>query len=877
MTDVAPSRRPRFLRHSRIARALTCLLIAAQLGPVWSAARQESATVPTERPLTGAAYQWADAAYKAYKARDFAKAVAFAEKAARQRPDLARLRKLVTVARAARDAAARTPPVGVPATAAADTPSLEKVYGLLAAGEKPAALALAQDLVRRYPDDQKAWQALVNALALTDRLEEANKAASDAVIKFGLGYDLLTLQESVRRQASERELQAGTGALERKEFDVAVAAMNKAIAYAPDVMDNRLLLVTTLLSAGRYEEAQRVANDAVNIDPEDVLPRMLRGIAGQQRGHGIAAREDFHAVLATDMLASFEQKYYRLILADSALAAREPQTALELLKPLADEKGSTIVEVRRRAAVAQLSAETQHAAVAFEVLRPPVFDCRDSPYGRECSLSPAVAPPDPAYLLTQDVYAALQAKDGERALRQARQALRLDVDNANAQQVLLHTLIFNAQFDEADLVAGELLRRGPPSAQLLALRGDIRLQLGQELLAREDYAAALDMDQLPLTQTVQLLAKLDRKVQARQRLEQAFQAGERPALADLDLAYLAIGISADDIAGTAFERADQSGKMRYGGLQDAAYTAMRVGKDQTALDYFVRAADMGYAKLAADATSANGESVAPPDVQASADLESLLGIRRNIAELSRQWGATASFSYRGVSAPMAWNTEAGAIYNDSAQVGAELYWRPLGYRNGKLFEVYARAMETPYSRIGGLTGADSLQGSVGMRWKPWESQNLLLALNRVFPMGSRLESDWLVQALYSGGVGTQEPRADVDAWWTAQYYAEAGRYTGQGQTFASTNARLGRSYRLDSLNPNVVVFPHVVVAADYASAYAQPNAVGAGVGVNLRYGYRQDRYHAHRSYTDVTLQYRASLSGDEQRAKGFFLTVFWSY
>jgi hypothetical protein len=304
---------------------------------------------------------------------------------------------------------------------------------------------------------------------------------------------------------------------------------------------------------------------------------------------------------------------------------------------------------------------------------------------------------------------------------------------------------------------------------------------------------------------------------------------------------------------------------------------MRVGKDQTALDYFVRAADMGYAKLPAYGTSANVETVAPLDVQASADLESLLGIRRNIAELSRQWGATASFSYRGVNAPLAWNTEAGVIYNDSAQVGAELYWRPFGYRNGKLFEVYARAMETPYSRIGGLTGADSLQGSVGMRWKPWESQNLLVALNRVFPMGSRLESDWLVQALYSGGVGTQEPRADVDSWWTAQYYAEAGRYTGQGQTFASTNARLGRSYRLDGLNPNVVVFPHLVVAADYASVYAQPNAVGGGVGVNLRYGYRQDQYHAYRSYTDVTLQYRSALSGDEQRAKGFFLTVFWSY
>ena len=908
LTSITASRRS-------IVRFLSCVLIATQLTPASSETPSKSPVVLPDRPLSGAAYRWADAAYKAYSANDFTKAVEFARKAARRRPDIARLRELVSTAEAARDARAQASAVAVapqiaPSATKADEQMLEKVYSQISSGERESAVSTAQDLLLRYPDDPRVWQSLINALAAAGRLIDADKLISQASAKFGLDDELLVLRESVRRQAGEAEVKNVFRSLERGDVDAAAQFARNSIVYAPDIMDNRLLLTYVLLNAGRYEEAERAANDAVNVDPDDVMPHMLRGYARQYLGRRDGALEDFEIVLRAENLASFEQKFYRLIMADAALAAQDPQAALNLMQFLNDDPGTEVVALRRRAAMAQMSAESRHAAVAFETLRQLSFDCRATPYGRECLLVPASPPADPAYILANEAYLALQAKDAARALSKAREALRLDRENASYQRLVLNMLIYNDKHDEAGLVADEVLRRGPPSAELLVLRGNIRLKLGQEILAQEDYDAALAMEKLPFSQAVQLLAKVGRKEEAKQRLEQEFKSGERATMATLEWAYLAIGIGADEIAGEIFERVDQSQKLNYGSLQDAAYTSMRTGHDERAMGYLKRAADMGYLNLAPHTRSANLETLATQSqqenaglrwedyvvpsrrivrvtlqkdvetglgLQASNDLESLLGIRRNIAELSRQWGATVSLSYRGVSSPLAWNGAADDVYSQNVQLGTELYWRPFGYRNGKLFEVYARAMGAPYSSNGGLTGSESLQGSVGVRWKPLENQNVMLALNRVFPLGSHLANDWLVQALYSGGDGGQQPRADIDAWWTTQYYAEVGRYSGQGQTFASANARLGRSFQLDSFGANVVATPHLVAAADYSSAYVQPNAVGTGLGVNLRYGYRQDQYHATRSYIDLLLQYRAAVAGDEQRARGFFLTLFSSY
>jgi hypothetical protein len=73
-----------------------------------------------------------------------------------------------------------------------------------------------------------------------------------------------------------------------------------------------------------------------------------------------------------------------------------------------------------------------------------------------------------------------------------------------------------------------------------------------------------------------------------------------------------------------------------------------------------------------------------------------------------------------------------------------------------------------------------------------------------------------------------------------------------------------------------VAFPHLSVAADYDSSALQKSSAGIGPGMNLRYWFRGDVYHAPRSYLDIYLQYRERIGGAD-RAKGLFMYAVLSY
>ncbi|MDB5913429.1 MAG: Tetratricopeptide 4 [Ramlibacter sp.] len=86
----------------------------------------------------------------------------------------------------------------------------------------------------------------------------------------------------------------------------------------------------------------------------------------------------------------------------------------------------------------------------------------------------------------------------------------------------------------------------------------------------------------------------------------------------------------------------------------------------------------------------------------------------------------------------------------------------------------------------------------------------------------------------------------------------------------------GRSYLLGG-DGRTVLFPHGFVGVEYSSN--DPSAktsAGIGPGVSVRRWFRDDVYNAPRSYWDLTLQYRARLSGDD-RMKGLFVNGLLSY
>ena len=109
-------------------------------------------------------------------------------------------------------------------------------------------------------------------------------------------------------------------------------------------------------------------------------------------------------------------------------------------------------------------------------------------------------------------------------------------------------------------------------------------------------------------------------------------------------------------------------------------------------------------------------------------------------------------------------------------------------------------------------------------------------------------------------------------------YAEAGRFLRAHRGYATFEADVGRSIRLKDIDARLVLFPHLVLAADHDSKLAsgQRTASGAGVGLAARYWFNENRHQAPRSYVDVSLQYRARLGGGT-RGKGVFLRITFNY
>lgn len=270
--------------------------------------------------------------------------------------------------------------------------------------------------------------------------------------------------------------------------------------------------------------------------------------------------------------------------------------------------------------------------------------------------------------------------------------------------------------------------------------------------------------------------------------------GEQAPVSDLQLAYDWVRAGDDEAAHAAFRKADATARLAPAPAQDAAYNAMRVHEDDEAVAYFKRVID--------------GQKTAASPLSA----QQLFDTRRTVGDVSHRLGLTSTTSYRGSSssglsaAPGTSSSDSES--NDLLQNSTELSWRPLGYRNGRFVELYGRITDTLWSNNSDSdTGADALQGALGVRVKPFSSVNIMAALERTFPLGSsNVDGDWLVRLGYGSSIGT-DLRVDVPSWWTSQLYAEVGHYINDSRNYFNSEWQVGRSYAIGGTGSRWVAFP----------------------------------------------------------------------
>ena len=825
-------------------------------------------------PLTGAAFERAEQAYKALQQGDHDRAIGLAREAIRLRPDLPQLRELLADAqrakaggtKTARAAKPRIPSAGgvrsspTPPGLAADPAFIaaDAAYKAYDQRDYAGAATRAREATRLAPANRGYWLLLVNSLLAANRLQEADEALNQGLQAAGDDPLIRAQREPVRRAMAQAAGTAMYRALEAGNLSGATTSARAAVQLAPENAAYRLILIEVLLRGEQVAEAEQLASESLALLPDSAVPLALRAYARQRQGRWAEARADFDRALQQKGLTAAAQRDLRLVAADSALAAREPQRALELLQGLP----ASDVEAAQRRAVAsrlQVRANVQPPALLTSAnFPPPRLDCGAAGSALTCALLPGQPPRDPAFDVAAAAYRALEAGDYAQAADKAVQAVAVSPNNRDYQLLLLDAQLGAGRLADAEQAATAAIALDPGDGAVLARRGSIRKRLGNDVGAAEDINAALATGQLGPAAEVGALADLGRTSEARSRFTQLQADGQWRSASELDLAYLAARIGDDEAARTLFASADAdaAGKLPDSALQDSAYASLRAGKDSEAVNYFRRTID------AADALKLRLEP------------QMLFDTRRAVAEITREGGVIASLNYRGGGSGVVsgFGATPGVVGSKTAQVGVEAYWRPFGYRNGRYVEVFARGFETLYSQAGGATGGDSLQTALGIRWKPFSRHNAVLSLSRVISRGA--PDDWLAQAAYSLDVGT-DLRVDVGNWWTTRVAAEVGHYTENPQTYGLASVQVGKSYKLPG-EGKTVVFPHAVAAAEYNSLLVDKLSVAAGPGVSLRHWFREDRYAAPRSYVDFSLQYRFRVSGDE-RAKGLFLTSLISY
>lgn len=537
--------------------------------------------------------------------------------------------------------------------------------------------------------------------------------------------------------------------------------------------------------------------------------------------------------------------------------------------------------------------------------------------------SPAVAAAltGDAYRAAEAAYAAIARGDLAEAEKQTRAAVALQPDSADAVRLLMDVLNRRGAVADALAVADAAIAKGVDDPDLRAARGFLLAAAGRHEDAIADFTAALAAPNLPADrQRVLRLSLADSAAATRKHDlvletlaplagEQAYDVQARRGFAafareqfelastsfaiaaaraataeegttavkgqaqadaalgradsvralvqalldrtpacDLDLAYTLLRVGDDARALAIFEGRCKAA-MTYAGHMDAAYAARRLGRNAQAADHFKAALDIGRA-------------ASPP----AFDTVTEFGILRSVDSLEREFGISAGAFYRG-----------GRSAAGGGSVGqglVEAYWQPpvIGNRDGKLFQVYGRAglnALTPNSTV----QTDSTQGAVGLRYKPFADLNLLVAGERLFPIGDSAMTDWLLRAGTSFGFNT-DIQPGRTAYTTGQIYGEAAYFVDQDRFIGTVEGRYGIDTHLGS--PKLLGSLYASGAYNYDAAETRKSAAAIGAGLGLRYWFRDSRYRAPASFIQFDIMYRFKLTPTD-RAAGLVLQSSLSF
>jgi adsorption protein B len=251
--------------------------------------------------------------------------------------------------------------------------------------------------------------------------------------------------------------------------------------------------------------------------------------------------------------------------------------------------------------------------------------------------------------------------------------------------------------------------------------------------------------------------------------------------------------------------------------QDLADVLTRLGEQPRAVRVLRQAI--------ARAKSGNGRA---EDV--TEDQQAVVRMRNAVAEIGRKYEAAGYFGYHALAAP---NTVAAAAATPLllSQSGFEVARYLTGSQQG--WSLIGRLMSVTDGETDnhGTRGTLS-QFGIGVRYKPFVTQNLNFSAERLFHVGAGLPDSWLIRALYAKEIGADIPTGEQWHPYSLVYGDVAGFIGPIASLFTYGETRFGVSRRLNG-SSSWLVRPHVAAVArqDLVGSGGGALQLGAGVGV----------------------------------------------
>lgn len=674
-------------------------------------------------------------------------------------------------------------PVGAQAQARAEAPLegaawqfADEGYKNYDAGNYALAQQQAESAIVLRPDVERLRLLLIYALQKQGKLDEADKAAADAIAS---GLDSPALRQAranLRPAAATRPAASPAGPrassayqrgfpiatrayadYNRADYSAAERGAERAFRIDPKQGAWAMLWLDALEAQGKYAEAEAAAAKAVSLgapNSNDLAARqqtLKRRMAVKPAEEGyqalIANRPGDAVPLARQAVAlAPESASHRLLLITALMLDNQLAAAEEAATDAMRQDDENTVALLMRGYLRQRQGRTQEADADFDAaLKQDWLDDEQRRNVRLIAADAALAAGENARALA--LIEPLGGKDEAAAQRikraGARPAIPATLTLAN-YPAPVQDCRDTPYGTSCELLPSDAAGSGGPASLAYAAyaREDYQEAISQARKAAEQDPANKEYQRL-LTTTL-AAGNAAQLAEANTRMSAALAAQPDDPTLLMQRGYLHQRMRQPKLALEDFQAARATGKAPPTVILDEGYALAGVGDKRGAVDRL---------KEAIDENDAGKLDLTP---------QQRFDTRNAIGGLAREWGGYFSAGYRGARpASSGLGGAAITVPGDAVFSTAEIFWRPSDFLNSstRTFELYGRLSNTLYDKGGrtasqtvsdpcggtvdidsatnqGISGIPTTIGSLGMRFTPSTEVGLTFGLERQFNLGS---------------------------------------------------------------------------------------------------------------------------------------------